>query len=130
MNNLNYGQSSDTIIKMEIVDLLCNFPFNTALAGFSMLLEAIEISLKINQGRLNMTKDVYSHIARSRAINENSVEKAIKTVIDSIGLSSVASKELSFPSMIVKNALLEGKPKHFIMAMAEVIKLRLMRRNQ
>lgn len=110
--------------RMEIIDLLFNLPFNTSLSGFSMLTEAIFITMQLNAGRMNMTKEVYSKIAKSRNINENSVEKGIKGVIDSINSASVSQRDVVYPSMMIKNALIDGKPKHFIVAVSEAIKLK------
>ena len=108
--------------KVQVSNLLFNFPFNTSLAGFSMLTEAITLSLGINKRSVNMTKDVYSKIAKRRNINGNSVEKGIKSAIESVYTSTISIKDIVCPNMVVRNALIDGKPKHFIMAICEVIK--------
>lgn len=119
----NYEQE-----RLEIADMLFNFPFNTSLAGFSMLSEAILLAVQSKPGRMNMTKDIYSHIAKTRNINENSVEKGIKCAIDSVSSSCVSVKEINCPNLILKNALINGRPKHFIMAVSEAVKLKILKR--
>ena len=119
-NNVDYEQEWE---KVQVSNILFNFPFNTSLAGFSMLTEAIMIALNINKKSVNMAKDVYSEIAKQRNINGNSVEKGIKSVIDSVYTSTIAIKDIICPNIIIKNALIDGRPKHFIMAIREVVKL-------
>ena len=108
--------------KVQVSNLLFNFPFNTSLAGFSMLTEAINLSLSLNKRNVNMAKDVYSKIAKKRKINGNSVEKGIKSAIESVYTSTISIKDIVCPNMIIKNALIDGRPKHFIMAICEVVK--------
>lgn len=121
------NEQNDELEKMEIADFLFDFPFNTGLAGYSMLNEAILLTLKSNAARLNMGRDIYKQIASRRNINGNSVEKGIKGVIDSVANSSILAKEIIYPNLNVKNALIDGKPKHFIMAAAEVVKIKILR---
>ena len=109
--------------KVQVSNLLFKFPFNTSLSGFSMLTEAIMLTLANDNGHVNMTKDVYKKIAEKRKINGNSVEKGIKTAIESVSSSNLSLKDVSCPNVIIKNALINGRPKHFIMAICEAIKL-------
>lgn len=114
---VNYNEE-----KRAISNLLFKFPFNTSLVGYSMLKEAIFLTLCCNSSRVNMTKDVYNKIADKRNINKNSVEKCIKYVIDSVGCSMISAKDVVCPNILIKNALIDGKPKSFIMAIAEAVK--------
>ena len=118
----NEQQDEQEWEKVQVSNLLFNFPFNTSLAGFSMLIDAITLSLGINKRSVNMAKDVYSKIAKRRNINGNSVEKGIKSAIESVYTSTISIKDIVCPNMVVKNALIDGRPKHFIMAICEVIK--------
>jgi len=108
--------------ELEVATQLSALPFNTSLAGYSMLIEAILISLRLNKFSVNMSSDVYVEIAKSRNISVNSVEKAIKNAIDSVNYSAISMKDFVIPNMLIKNALLDGKPKHFITAICQVIR--------
>lgn len=118
-SSIEYGQEWE---KVQVSNILFNFPFNTSLAGFSMLTEAILIALNVEKKSVNMAKDVYSEIAKQRNINGNSVEKGIKSAIESVYTSTIAIKDITCPNIIIKNALIDGRPKHFIMAIREVVK--------
>lgn len=107
----------------EIEMQLSNLPFNMSLAGYSMLAEAIQKSLRFENRSIKMSVDVYAEIARARNISVNSVEKAIRSAIESVNNSQIKMKEVEEPSLLIKNALADAKPKHFIMAMCRVIKL-------
>lgn len=109
--------------KVQVTNLLFEFPFNTSLTGYTMLTEAIMLSLSSDSRHLNMTKDIYGKIAKQRNINGNSVEKGIKNAIESVNSSAVLLKDISCPNVVIKNALLNGRPKHFIMAICEAVKL-------
>ena len=111
-------------LEVEVYDELLKLPFNTSLVGFSMLTEAIIQAVKIGKNaRLNMCKEIYEKIAIDRNIAVNSVEKAIKMAINSINNSPVPYKDVNCSSMLIKNALLDGKPKHFIMAVCESLRI-------
>lgn len=124
MNTQTTYETNYDWAKMEITDLLFNLPFNTSLAGFSMLIDAILLTVNSQNKKMNMTKDIYSIIAKERKINENSVEKGIKGAIESINCSPVSQKDIVYPNLMIKNALIDGKPKHFIIAVSEAIKLK------
>lgn len=116
INNLNNWEH------MEITSILFRLPFNTALTGYPMLVDAIELSLRCKNGRLNLGKDVYVKIAKKYNINPASVEKAIKGVISSVSQSNVSCSSVIYPNLVVKNALIDGRPKHFISAMCELVR--------
>ena len=109
--------------EQEVEMQLSNLPFNMSLAGYSMLVEAILKSLRFENRSIKMSIDVYAEIARARNISVNSVEKAIRSAIESVNNSQVKMKEVGEQSLLIKNALAEAKPKHFIMAMCRVVKL-------
>lgn len=116
---------------LDVSKILFELPFNTSLAGYSMLTDAILLTLNFNGGGpVNMTREIYGEIAKSRNINGNSVEKGIKNVIESISSSCLSLKDIKCPNIMIKNALLEGKPKHFIMAVSESIKYNKLKQNQ
>ena len=54
--------------KVQVAGLLFNFPFNTSLSGYSMLNEAIMLSLSSTTRQVNMTRDIYNKIAKRRKI--------------------------------------------------------------
>jgi len=108
--------------ELEVTTQLSALPFNTSLAGYSMLFEAILISLRLDKYPINMSTDVYVEIAQKRNISVNSVEKAIKNVIESVNNSAIQMKDFVVENMLVKNALIDCKPKHFISAICQVIR--------
>ena len=109
--------------EQEVEMQLSNLPFNMSLAGYSMLVEAILKSLRFENKSIKMSADIYTEIAQARNISVNSVEKAIRSAIDSVNNSQIKMKEVEEPSLLIKNALADARPKHFIMAMCRVIKL-------
>jgi len=115
--------------KVQVAGLLFNFPFNTSLSGYSMLNEAIMLSLSSTTRQVNMTRDIYNKIAKRRKINGNSVEKGIKNAIESVNSSCVSIKDINCPNIIIKNALINGRPKNFIMAICEQVRFSKLKLN-
>lgn len=113
---------------METNNLLTNFPLNTSLNGYSMLVDAIVMAIPYSKGKLNLSKQVYTSLAEKYNIQKNSVEKAIRGVITSLSDAMVTMNSITFPNVRIKNALLDGRPKHFISAMCEQVKLNNLKR--
>ena len=109
--------------EQEVEMQLSNLPFNMSLAGYSMLVEAILKTLRFENKYIKVSADIYTEIAQARNISVNSVEKAIRSAIDSVNNSQIKMKEFDEPSLLIKNALADARPKHFIMAMCRVVKL-------
>lgn len=126
MNTITKEQQDYNL--METNNILTNFPLNTSLNGYAMLVDAIVMAIPYSAGRLNLSKQIYGEIAQKYNIQIGSVEKAIRGVIDSANDSIVTMNSITFPNVRIKNALLDGRPKHFISAMCEQVKLNYLKR--
>lgn len=113
---------------IETQNILTNFPLNTSLNGYSMLVDAIVLAIPYSNGKLNLSKDIYGLLAKKYSIKKGSVEKAIRGVIESANDAMVSMSSIPFPNIRMKNALLDGRPKHFISAICEQVKLNNLKR--
>lgn len=118
------GSEATRLLKHEINMELIKMPFNTSLIGYSMLVDAIIVSLSPSIKRLNLSKEVYSKLSDLYSVGANTIEKDIKGAIESVFCSTtVRADEIVFPNESLKLALKEGRPKHVIVAMCQHMKL-------
>lgn len=118
------GSEATRLLKHEINRELIKMPFNTSLIGYSMLVDAIIVSLNPAIKKLNLTRDVYSRLSSLYSVGTNTIEKDIKGAIESVFCSTtIKTDDITFPTETLKLALSEGRPKHVIVAMCQHMKL-------
>ena len=117
------GSEATRKLKHEINLVLLKMPFNTSLVGYSMLVDAIIVSMDQSFSRLNLSKDVYTRLSDLYDVGINTVEKDIKSAIGSVYVSTMKLSELEYPSAHLKLALEDGKPKQVIVAMCQYMKI-------
>ena len=117
------GNEATRILKHEINKILITMPFNTSLIGYSMLVDAIVVSMGHSFSDLNLKKDIYTKLAGLYNVGSSTVEKDIKSAIGSILTSTLNMTELEYPSKHIELAVSDGKPKQLIVAMCQYMKI-------
>lgn len=117
------GNEATRILKHEINKVLITMPFNTSLIGYSMLVDAIVVSMGHSFSHLNLKKDIYTKLSGLYKVGSSTVEKDIKAAIASILTSTLNMTQLEYPSKHIELAVSDGKPKQLIVAMCQYMKI-------
>lgn len=116
-------KSKEEIYKALTMKTLFRYPFNTADAGFKMLVEAVILTLESTELFINV-REIYKTIAQKRKIRIDSVDKAIKTAIEHV-TSVVKMDKDNFHNAPMMQAFINEKPRSLIFAISETIKAEL-----